>query len=64
MEQTRGLFCACDPGVTRCQHNTGVTYCELVRCSKRVARQMTLTCDNQICVIHEAMDGYKNLKIN
>ena len=45
-------------------HNTCVPYGECVRCSKRIAGQMSLTAVNQICVIHEAMKGCKNLKIH
>ena len=41
-------------------HNTSITSGEFVRCSERIARASEL--GSQICVIHEAMNGYKNLK--
>ena len=62
MDQTRGLFCT---------HNTGVARCQLV---SRLANeldvrsvlhgQLSLAAVNHICVIHEAMNGCKNLKIH
>ena len=51
MEQTRGLFCMCDSGW-------------LARCSERTAQASELAAVNQICVVHEAMNGCKNLKIH
>ena len=53
MEQTRGLFCTCDSGVALCQSHH---QCHFWR--------MSLAAVNQIYVIHEAMNGCKNLKIN
>ena len=44
-------------------HNTSVTSGEWVWCSKRIARAIGLAVVNQICVIHEAINGCKNLKI-
>ena len=43
VKQTMVLFCTCDSGVARCQnHNTSITSCECVRCSKRIAQACKL----------------------
>ena len=60
MEQTRGLFCTCDSGVARCNsqhkcHFWGMSW---------MHGQVSLAAVIQICVIHEAMNGFKNLKIH
>ena len=59
MKQTGGLFCTCDSGVARCQSHLA---CEFD--VRRVLQgQVSLAAVNQICVIHGAMNGCKNLKI-
>ena len=45
-------------------HNTSVTSAKRVLCLKRIARAIKLAAVNQVCVIHEAMKGCKNLKIH
>ena len=52
MEQTRGLFCTCYSGVARCQSQHQYHYGPV---SKAAVNQN---------VIHEAMNGCKNLKIH
>ena len=42
-------------------YNTSVTFFDV---RSVLHEQVSLTAVNQICVIYEAMDGYKNLKIN
>ena len=56
MEQSRGLFCTCDSGVAGCQsqHQNEFDFRSVV----------SLAAVNQIRVIHEAMNGCKNLKIH
>ena len=65
MEQTKGLFGTCDSGVTRCQSQH---QCHLWRNEFDVRsvlhRQVSLAAVNQICVIHEVMNGCKNLKMH
>ena len=57
MEQTGGLFCTCDSGVARCQSQN---QCHFWRMSLHVLHgQVSLAAVNQICVIHEAMNGCK-----
>ena len=51
IKQTSDLFCMWDLG------NTSFTSGERVQCS------VSLAAINQICVIYEAMNGCKNLKI-
>ena len=65
MEQTRGLFCMFDSGVTRCQsqhqyHFLGMSSMFEVYCTGKCAWQLSI----KYCVIHEAMNGCKNLKIH
>ena len=59
MEQTRGLFCTCDSGITKpvspLANEDGVR--------SVLHGQVSLAAVNQICVIHEAMNGCKILKI-
>ena len=46
-------------------HNTSITSGELFRFSKRIARASELdSCQSFFFVIHEAMKGFKNLKIH
>ena len=60
MEQSRGLFCTCDSGVAGCQsqHQNEFDVRSVLH------RQVSLAAVNQIRVIHEAMNGCKNLKIH
>ena len=63
MEQTRGLFCMCDSGVARCQSEHQYHFLQMNSmfegyCTGKLAAV------SQICVIHEAMNGCKNIKIN
>ena len=67
MEQTRSLFCMCDSGVARYQSQHQCFFLENEFDVRSVLhRQMSLVALNQIqiCVIHEAMNGCKNLKIH
>ena len=59
MEQTRGLFCTCDSGVARCQSQHHYHFWRM----SVLHGQVRLAAVNQICVIHEAMNGCKILKI-
>ena len=52
MEQTRGLFCMCDSGLANEFDVRSILH-----------RQVSLAAVNQIRVLHEAMNGCKNLKI-
>ena len=56
MEQTRSLFFTCDSGEARCQSLL------VNECSKRIARASELGQCQSNYVIHEAMNGSKNLK--
>ena len=61
MEQTRGLFCLCDllsitTPVSLLANEFGVR--------SVLHGQVRLAAVNQICVVHEAMNGCKNLKKN
>ena len=53
MEQTSGLFFTCDSGVARCQSQLANEFD--VRSVLHV--QVSLAAVNQVCVIHEAMNG-------
>ena len=59
MELTSGLFCTCDLSIT--------TPASLLANEFDVRSvlhgQVSLVAVNQICVIHEAMNRYENLKI-
>ena len=63
MEQTRGLFCTCNSYVACCQSQH---QCHFLANEFDVLSvlhgQVSMTAVNQICVIYEAMNGYKNLK--
>ena len=60
MKQPRGLFRMCDSGVT-----TPVSLLVNEFDVRRVLHgQMSLAAVNQSCVIHEAMNNCKNLKIH
>ena len=60
MEQTRGLLCTCDLGAARCQSHLATEF----DVPSVLQWQVRLATANQICVIHEAMNGCKNLKIH
>ena len=66
MEQTRGLFCTCDSD--RCDSLSITTPVSLLANTFDIRRvlhgQVSLETVNQICVIHEAMNGCKILKIH
>ena len=64
MEQTRGLFCTCDSGVAHCQSQHQYHFWLMSSMVRSVLHgQVSLAAVNQICVIHEAMNSCKNLKI-
>ena len=64
MEQTRGLFCTCSSDVARCQSQTPVTLQSNELAVQSVFHgHVRLVAVNQICVVHEAINGCKNLKI-
>ena len=61
MDQARSWFCMCDSGVACCQSQVSLLVNEFdVR--SVLHGQMSLTAVNH--VFHEAMNGYKNLKIH
>ena len=60
LEQTRGLFCMCDFGVARCQSQRLYHFWRLGSMFEAYCTGAV----NQIRVIHEAMNGCKNLKIH
>ena len=46
-------------------HNTSVISGECIRCSKRIAQESELgSCQSIFYVVHEAMNGCKNMKIH
>ena len=61
MEQTRGLLCTCDSGVACCQSQYLGNEFDV---RSVLHGQVSLAAVNQSCVIHEAMNGCKNLKIH
>ena len=63
MEQTRSLFCMCDSGVARCQSQHQYHFWRMSGMFE-LRGQVSLAAVNQICVIHEAMNSCKNLKIH
>ena len=62
MEQTIGLFCTCDSGVARCQSQHQYHFWRMSAMFEAYCTGKLFV--NQICVIHEAMNGCKNLKIH
>ena len=62
MEQIRGLFCMCNSGVARCQsqHSVSLLVTEF-DVQSILHGPVSLAAVNQIYVIHEAMEGCKNL---
>ena len=63
MEQTRCLFCKCDLGVARCQSQVSLLAKEL-DVQRVLHGQENLAAVSHICVIHETMNGCKNLEIH
>ena len=63
---TRVLFCICDSGVARCHSQlTQVSLLANELDVRSVLRgQVRLAAFNHICVIHEAMNGCKNLQVH
>ena len=64
IEKTRGLFCTCDTGVACChsQHQCHFwQMCSIFQayCTGKSAWQLSI----KVCVIHEAINGCKNLKV-
>ena len=64
MEQTKGLFCACDSGMARSITTPVSLLANEFNAQSVLHGQVRLVAVNQICVIHEAMNGCKNLKIH
>ena len=65
MEQTRSVFCPCNPCVVRCQsqHQCHIWRMNLMfeaYCTGKWAWQLSI----KFCVVHEAMNGCKILKIH
>ena len=58
MGQTTGLFCTCNSGAACCQSQHQNVFWRM----SSLHGQVSLAAVNQICVIHEAMNGCKNLK--
>ena len=58
MEQTRGLFCMCDSGCGSLSITTQVSLLANEFDVRRVVHgRVSLAAVNQICLIHEAMNG-------
>ena len=64
MEQTINLCCMCNSGVTRCQSHHQYHFRGIFDVQSVLHGQVSLAVVNQICVIHEAMNCCKNLKIH
>ena len=66
MEQTRGLFCMASRVWLADNHNiTSVPFlANEFDVRSLLHRQVGLAAVNQVCVIHEAMNSCKNLKIH
>ena len=65
MEKTTGLFCTCNLGCGSLSIITPVSLLANVFDVRRVLHgQVSLAAVNKICVVHEAMNGCKNLKIH
>ena len=60
MVHSRGVFCTCDSGGARCQSQH---HCHFWRMNS-MNEAYSLAAVNQIHVIHETMNGCKNLKIH
>ena len=64
-EQTSGLFCTCDSGCGSLSITARVSLLANELDVRSVLHgQVSLAAVNQICVIHEAMNGCKHLKIH
>ena len=60
MEPIRGLFCMCDSGVARCQSQHQCNFWRInLDVRSALHGQLSFTAVNQICAIHEAMNGCK-----
>ena len=64
MEQTRGLFCMCESGVAQSITTPGSLLANEFYVQSVLHGQVRIAAVNQICVIHEAMNCYKNLKVH
>ena len=64
MEQTRGLFCMCDSDVELSITTSVSLLANEFNVQSMLHVQVSLAAVNQICIIHEAMNGCKNLKIH
>ena len=65
LEPTRGVCCMCGSVVARCQSTTPVSLlANEFNVQNTLHGQVSLAAVNQICVIHEAMNGCNNLKIH
>ena len=60
MEQTRGMFCMCDSGVAHCKSHLVNEF----DVGSVLHQHVSLAAVNHTCVIHEAMNGCKNLKVH
>ena len=63
MEQTKACFARATQVRLAVEHNTSATSGKWVRCSSVLLGKVSLAAVNQICVIHEAINGRKNLNI-
>ena len=60
-----GLFCTCDSVVALCQSQHQYHFWRKSSNVRSVLHgQVSLAAVNQMCVIHEAMNVFKNLKIH
>ena len=64
MEQTRGLFCPCDSCVALSITTPVSLLANEFDVRSVLHGQVSLAAVNQNCVIHEVMNGCKNLKIH
>ena len=64
-EQTRSLFFMCNLDVAHCQSQRQCHIWRIIRCSKQIARAIRAwQLSIKFCVIHEAVNGCKILKIH
>ena len=61
MEQTRSLFCMCNSGVARCQSQHQMNEADV---RSELHGQVSLQLSIKFCVVHEAMNGCKKLKVH
>ena len=65
MVQTRRLFCMCDSGVAGCQSQHQCYFWRMSSMLESILHgQVSLAAVNHICIIHEAMNNCKNLKVH